>query len=133
MGWLWEVGAGNGEGVEDEPGAAGVEVVGGKALEDEAKRGLYRGAVFGQRKLEGGAAAAALLRVLRGATGGVVVVAEGLAAQADAAAAVAVGEDMAALVLRLTVVGCWLLVYFVHFDLSPHLGVFCAKYSKVGR
>jgi hypothetical protein len=36
---------------------------------------------------------------------------------------VAVGEDVAALVARLLVVGCWLLVLLVHFGLSPHLGV----------
>ena len=66
--------------------------------------------------------------------GGVVVVAEGLSAEADAAAAVAVGEDVAALVTwcRLLVVRCWLLVDCVHFDLSPHLGVFVQSIQKSG-
>ena len=60
---------------------------------------LDGGAVFGQRKVEGGAAAATLLRVGDRFSGGVVVVAEVFSAQAGAAAAVAVGEDVAALVL----------------------------------
>jgi hypothetical protein len=56
--------------------------------------------------------------------GGVVVVAEGFVAEADAAAAVAVGEDVAALVAFGFGLYC-----FVHFDLPPHLGVLMAKYS----
>ena len=53
-------------------------------------------------------------------SGGVVVVAEGLSTEADAAAAVAVSEDVAALVTLGFGRGC-----FVHFGLSPHLGVLC--------
>jgi hypothetical protein len=60
---------------------------------------LDGGTVFGQRKIEGGAAASALLGIGDGSSGGVVVVAEVFSAQAGAAAAVAIGEDMAALVL----------------------------------
>jgi hypothetical protein len=93
-----EVGAGDLESVKEEPGAAGVDVVGGDAAEDFADGGLDGGAVFGVGEFEGGTAAAALARVGDGAAGGVVVVAELLAAQAGAEAAVAVGEDVAAAV-----------------------------------
>jgi hypothetical protein len=93
-----EVGAGDLESVEEEPGAARVDVVGGDAAEDFADGGLDGGAVFGVGEFEGGTAAAALARVGDGAAGGVVVVAELLAAQAGAEAAVAVGEDVAAAV-----------------------------------
>jgi hypothetical protein len=60
---------------------------------------LDGGAVFGERQVEGGAAAVALLRVGGGSSGGVVVVAEVFSAEAGAAAAVAVGEDVTALIL----------------------------------
>ena len=93
-----EVEAGGLESVEEQAGAAGVEVVGGDALEDEADAGLDGGAVFGQGQVEGAGAGAALFEVYDWFAGGVVVVAEGLAAQAGGAAAVAVGEDVAALV-----------------------------------
>ena len=94
-----EVETGDLEAVEEESGAAGVDVVGGDAAENFANRVLDGGAVFGERKVEGGAAASALLRVGDGFSGGVVVVAEVFSAEAGAAAAVAVGEDVAALVL----------------------------------
>jgi hypothetical protein len=93
-GLFGEVEAGDLESVEEEAGAAGVDVVGGDALQDLADGVLDGGAVFGERELEGGVAGA---WVLRGSSRGVVVVAEVLAAQAWAAAAVAVGEDVAAL------------------------------------
>ena len=73
--------------------------IGGDAAEDLADGVLDSGAVFGKRKVKGGAAASALLRVGDGFSGGVVVVAEVFSAQAGAAAAVAVGEDVAALIL----------------------------------
>ncbi|HEX3374120.1 MAG TPA: hypothetical protein VHS13_07925 [Edaphobacter sp.] len=91
-----EVEAGDLEAVEEESGAAGVDVVGGDALEDLADRALDGGAVFGQGEFEGRATGSA--GVGCGFAGGVVVVAEVLAAEAGAAAAVAVGEDVAALV-----------------------------------
>jgi hypothetical protein len=93
-----EVGGGDGEAVEEHAGAAGIDVVGGDALQDHADGGLDGGTVvgIGQGELEGGVTASALLWVGGGAAGGVVVVAEVLAAEADAAAAVAVGEDVAA-------------------------------------
>ena len=57
--------------------------------------------------MEGGAAAAALAWVGDGFSGGVVVVAELFLAKAWAGAAVAVGEDVAALVLFGFVCGVW--------------------------
>ena len=99
-GWgFGEVGAGDLEAVEEEAGAAGVDVVGGDAAEDLADGGLDGGAVFGVGEVEGGAAAAALVGAGNGAAGGVVVVAELLVAEAGAGAAVACGEDVAALQL----------------------------------
>ena len=53
------------------------------------------------------------------------VVAEGLSAEADASAAVAVGEDVAALVA----LGLGL-DWFVHFGLSPHRGVLVQSIQK---
>jgi hypothetical protein len=96
-----EVEAGDLEAVEEEAGAAGVDVVGGDAAENFADGKLNAGTIvgIGQRKVEGGAAATTLLRVGDGFSGGVVVVAEVFSAEAGAAAAVAVGEDVAALVL----------------------------------
>ena len=94
-----EVEAGDLEAVEQQAGAARIDVVGGDALEDFADGGLDGGTVFRQRQVEGGAAAAALFWVGDGFSRGVVVVAELLAAQTGAGAAVAVGEDVAALVL----------------------------------
>ena len=96
--WFGEVEAGDLEAVEEEAGAAGVDVVGGDALEDFADGVLDGGTVFGEGEVEGGAAAAALVWVGDGFSGGVVVVAEVFCAEAGAAAAVAVGEDVAALV-----------------------------------
>jgi hypothetical protein len=92
-----EVEAGDLEAVEEEAGATGVDVVGGDALEDLADGVLDGGAVFWKRDLEGGAAAAAGARVGCGSAGGVVVEAEVFSAEAGAAAAVAVGEDVPAL------------------------------------
>jgi hypothetical protein len=94
-----EIEAGDLEAVEEEAGAAGVDVVGGDAAENFADGLLDRGTVFRQWKVEGGTAASTLLGVGDGFSGGVVVVAELFLAQAGAATAVAVGEDVAALVL----------------------------------
>ena len=100
-----QVEAGDLEAVEEETGAAGIDAVGGDALEDEADGGLDGGAVLWEREVEGGGAAASLARVGDGCPGGVVVVAEFFSAEAGAAAAAAVGEDVAALVA----LGCgWL-------------------------
>ena len=94
-----EVEAGDLEAVKEEAGAAGVDVIGGYAAEDLSDGMLDSGAVFGKRKVKAGAAGSPLLRVGDGFSGGVVVVAEVFSAQAGAAAAVAVGEDVAALIL----------------------------------
>jgi hypothetical protein len=93
------------EAVEEKTGAARVDVVGGDALQDLADGVVDGGAVFGQRQIEGGAAAAALARAGDGWARGVVVVAEVFSAQAWAGAAVAVGEDVATLVLLWWFVG----------------------------
>jgi hypothetical protein len=74
---------------------------------------LDGGAVFGVGEGEG--AGLVLAGALGGAAGGVVVVAEVFAAEGGAAAAVAVGEDVAALVAF----GVFLLVGHV---VSPSLG-----------
>src|SRR5882757_7843391 len=65
-----EVEAGDLEAVEEEAGAARVDVVGGDALEDLTDGVLDRGAVFGERDFEGGAAAVTGAGVLRGASRG---------------------------------------------------------------
>ena len=96
-GWLGKVEAGDLEAVEEEAGAAWVDVVGGDALEDLADGDLDGGAVFGKRDVEGGAAAAAPSRVGNWFSSGVMVVAEFFVLQTGAAAATAVGEDVAAL------------------------------------
>ena len=92
--------AGNLEAVEEQAGAAWVEVVGGDALENLAEGELDAGAVVDVvcGEVEGAEASLARCRVFDGAAGGVVVVAEGFVAEAGRAAAVAVGEDVAALV-----------------------------------
>ena len=92
-----EVGAGDLQAVEEETGALGVDLVVGDTEEDLADGELDGGAVFGHGEVEGVAVFAGA-RVLDWAAGGVVVVAEVFLAQAWAAAAVAVGEDVAALV-----------------------------------
>jgi hypothetical protein len=94
-----QVEAGDLEAIEEEAGAARVDVVGGDALEDFSDGGLDCGPVFWQRQVEGRAAAAALFWVGDGLSRGVVVVAELFLAEAGAGAAASVGEDVAALVL----------------------------------
>jgi hypothetical protein len=122
-----EVEAGDLEAVEEEAGAARVDVVGGDALEDLADGVLDGGTVFGERDFEGGAAAPA--RAGCGFAGGVVVVAEVFSAEAWAAAAVAVGEDVAALVTF----GCFglLLDGVVHWSL-PTGYFWCKVFERKG-
>ncbi len=93
-----QVEAGDLEAVEEQTGAAGVDLVGGDALEDVADGCLDGGTVFGEWEVEGGLAVFARVCVVDGEAGGVEVVAELFSAQAWAAAAAAVGEDVAALV-----------------------------------
>jgi len=96
-----EVEGGDLEAVEEEAGAAGVELVGGEAVEDLADGLLDGGAVFGGGEGEGGGLVLALGEVDGGdglaGVGAEVVEAEVLAGEAGAAAAVASGEDVAAL------------------------------------
>lgn len=73
---LRQIQAGDLEAVEEQAGAARVEVVGGDALKDLADGGLDGGAVFGHGEMEGSATAALLLEMGDGLAGGVVVVAE---------------------------------------------------------
>jgi hypothetical protein len=122
-----EIEAGDLEAVEEESGTAGVDVVGRDALEDLADGVLDGRLVFGERDVEGGAAAVAGACVGGGFTGGVVVVAEVFSAEAWAAAAAAVGEDVAALVA----LGCFdlRLDCVVHWS-PPHGVLFGAKSSE---
>jgi hypothetical protein len=91
-----QVGAGDLEAVEEESGAAGVEVVGGDALQNEADGELDGGAVFGDGEVEGGEAGLAGDGVGDGMAGGVVVVAEVFVAEGGGGAAASVDEDVAA-------------------------------------
>jgi hypothetical protein len=108
--WLGfgQVDAGDLKAVKEKAGAPGVDVVSGDALQDLADGVLDGRAVFGQQQVKGGAATAALARAGDGFAGGVMVVAEIFSAQAWAGATVAVGEDVAALVLF------WCFVSVVH-------------------
>jgi hypothetical protein len=92
-----EVAAGDLESVEEEAGAFGVDVVAGDALQDFTDGVLDGAAVLGCGEMEAGLTATTRMRVGDGVAGGVMVVAELLGAEAWAAAAVAVGEDVAAL------------------------------------
>jgi hypothetical protein len=98
-----EIEAGDLEAVEEEAGAAGIDLVGGDAAEDFADGELEAGAfgeIAGVGEGEGGLTAAAAGRVLDGAAGGVVEVAEVFGAECGRGAAAAVGEDVAALEAR---------------------------------
>jgi hypothetical protein len=96
---LGKVEAGGLETVEEKAGAAGVDFVGGDSLEDLGDGELYAGAVDEIGEVETEAASASLARGGVGdrAARGVVVVAEFFRAKAGAAAAMAVGKDVAAL------------------------------------
>ena len=92
-----QVGGGDLEAVEQETGAARVDVVGGDADEEFAEGFLDGVVVGGGEEGEGAAAGEALVGTDDGTAGVVVVVAELLAAHARAAAAGVVGEDVVAL------------------------------------
>jgi hypothetical protein len=92
-----EVETGDLEAVEEQSGAAWIEVVGGDALENFSDGELYGGAVLRHGHVEGAEAGFALGGVFDGAAGGVVVVAELFAAEAGGRTAASVGEDVAAL------------------------------------
>jgi hypothetical protein len=93
-----QVQAGDLEAVEEQAGAARVELVGGDALQDLADGELDGGAVLGDRHLELRAAglAGGELGWPHGLARGVVEVAKFFATEAWALAAAAVGEDVAA-------------------------------------
>ena len=110
------------ESVEEQTGAARIDFVGGDALEDLAYGDLDGGAILGQSEVECGGATAALCWIGDGFTAGVVAVTELSLAQAWAGAAVAIGEDVAALVLFQCFDG-------VCIGSSP-TGTFCVKSSK---
>jgi hypothetical protein len=84
------------EGVEEQAGAFGVKTAVGDALGDERDGGLDGAAVFEGGQLEEGEGVARLGQEAR-FVGAVVVVAEVFFAETFAAAAVSVGEDVAAL------------------------------------
>ena len=112
------------EAVEEEAGAAGVDLVAGDAAEDLADGELDGGAVFGHGEVEVGLVGSALTWVLHGAAGGVVVVAEVLVAKAGAGAAASVGEDVAALVADL-------ILCFVH-GVAPSRAVLLKFFKRLG-
>jgi hypothetical protein len=93
-----QVCAGDLEAVEEQAGAFGVDGGGGKALEDLGDGCLNGAAIFWDGQLEGVGTVVAIAEMFGGAAGGVVVVAEVLATQAWAAATVAIGKDVTALV-----------------------------------
>ena len=98
FGVFGQVAGGDRQGVEDEAGAAWIEFIPGQALDDLADGGLDGGAVFGQGQIEGGLEAFAFAQVFHRASGLVVIIAEIFQFQGSGAAAMAVGEDVAALV-----------------------------------
>jgi hypothetical protein len=90
-----EVRGGDLEAVEQEAGAVDIEFVGGEAA-DDLEEGLLEGGGVGWRGDVEAAPGAASVGVLDGKPGGVVVVAEALAAHGGRAAAMGVGEDVVA-------------------------------------
>jgi hypothetical protein len=95
---VFEVGGGDLEGVEEESGAAWVDVVLGEAGDDLAEGFLDGGSAAGLGEREGTAAGLAEAWVGDGLALGVVVVAELFSAQGGRAAAATLGESVAALV-----------------------------------
>jgi hypothetical protein len=103
----FEVGGGDLEAVEEQAGAAEVDLVGGNAEEDFAQAALDVVAVGGRGHVEGVAPGLAVVRVFDRLSGFVVVVAEGLAAQGGAAALDSVAEDVAAAFAVVSGAGHW--------------------------
>jgi hypothetical protein len=108
-------GEGDLETVEEHSGALDVDVVEGDGVHDLGDGGAGAVAVLGVGEIEDVGSASALAGTADGAAGGVVVVAEVFAAEGGAAAAVAVGEDVSALVAFLVLPG-------VGHVVSPSLG-----------
>lgn len=84
------------EAVEEESGAARIDLIRGDAAEDFTDGDLDGSPVFGREQVEGGLAAAVKGGVGDGLAGGVVVVAKFFLAKCRAGAAAAVGVDVAA-------------------------------------
>jgi hypothetical protein len=114
------------ETVEEHSGALQVDVVVCDGVHDLGDGGAGGVAVLGVGEVEDIGAVAALARIVYGAAGGVVVVAEVRIAQAGAAAAAASGEDVAAaaagglvlvLVFVFVFVGLW-----VELFVGRHVG-----------
>ena len=105
------------QGVEEQAGAFGVEAAVGDALGDQCNCGLDGAAVFEGWEFEGGEGVA-IFGLEPGLVGAVVVEAEIFFTEAFAAAAMAVGEDVAA--LEVLAFGVWHEVY-------PPLGYFVGK------
>ena len=104
-----EVAGGDLEAVEEETGAAGIDLVSGDAAEDFADGELDAGAVFGEVEVEDGLGWVFESRAGDRFAGGVMVVAEVLSAEGPGAAAAAVREEVAALVNNRC--GVWHVVY----------------------
>ncbi|MEO6910985.1 MAG: hypothetical protein ABI158_08690 [Edaphobacter sp.] len=98
-----QVADGDLEAIKEESGAFGVDVAAGDALDNFSDATLNGAAVLGCRQLEEVGAAPVFAQNFDGLMSGVMVVAELFVAQARAAAATAVGEDVAA-----TVASGWL-------------------------
>jgi hypothetical protein len=84
------------EGVEDQAGVAGTDLVGGETPDHFIDGVLEVRLAGGEWEVEGLAATAARAEVLDGLAGGVVVVAEGFALEGGRGASVASFEDMGA-------------------------------------
>ena len=97
-GGLGEVAAGDLQAVEEEAGAARVDLVAGDALENLADGELDGSAVFREREVEDGFGGWGGGGFGEGFTGFAVVEAEFFVAEGATAAAVAVGEEVAALI-----------------------------------
>jgi len=92
-----EVAAGDLQAVEEQPGAFGVEVVGGQAAQDFGDGKLDGGAVFEVPEGEGGLLGSALSEVFHRAAILVVKIAKFFLFECGRAAAMTGGEDVAAL------------------------------------
>jgi hypothetical protein len=93
---MWEIGTGDEQAVEKLSGALGVNLIACDEREDLSEGELYAGAVVDVGHLELVAGGMDSTVAVAGAAGGVVVVAELLAAQGRRAATAAGGVDVAA-------------------------------------
>jgi hypothetical protein len=126
-----EVGTGDLEGVEEETGAAGVDVVRGDASENLAEGVLDAVSTAGYGKLEPVASGLPLLRIGDGSTGVVMVVAKFFSTEGRTAATMPVGPGVPAEVV-LYFAGILDPLDHLHcvFHVSYPRCLFYAKYSK---